>query len=83
MQFQSGKKVLETEFLGFEYEQDIMWAYMVVPNVKRLKELTITQQFFFELFQDQANIVHVYSTEGDKKSFLFTPTDYQQSLDLR
>lgn len=82
MQFSSRKKDLETEFLGFEYEQDIMWAYLVVPNVKRLKELTVTQQVFFELFQDQANIVHVYDEEGNRNSLLFTPTDFEQTVEF-
>ena len=71
---------LKPQFLGFEYDQDICWIYLEVPNVKPWKELQLSQRIFFELFDDQQNIVHVYSAENKRSSCIFTAQEKVQTL---
>lgn len=64
-------------YIGNEIEEDGMWIYFEYPDVKTLHEVSVTSRILFELFDDQANIVHVkyHDVIHSKKLDRKTPTD--------
>ena len=55
----------EVNFLGKEYDGDIMRCYLEIENVNSIKTFEVSNQVLFELFEDQQNIVKtkIYSTQ--------------------
>ena len=56
-------------FIGKEYEDDIMVCYLEIEEVSSLNEFEIENKVFFELFEDQQNIVRT-KIKGKNKSFI-------------
>ncbi|MBT8256042.1 MAG: hypothetical protein KJO23_05805 [Bacteroidia bacterium] len=50
---------MEVEYLGREYENDVVKVYVEVMGVKDLRTLEIENKMLMELFEDQQNIIHV------------------------
>jgi hypothetical protein len=59
-------------YLGHEVEGEAIWVFMEVSNVKKLKVLEVSNTILFDIYNDQANLVHfehdgdVYSEKLDK-----------------
>jgi len=57
-------KDIEISYLGHQVEGEAIWAFMEVPNIKKLKTLEIENNTLLDLYKDQANLVHFeYSGE--------------------
>lgn len=54
----NGKNV-QTRYLGFEVEEDAIWAYMEVPKVRQISSINVQNSLFFNRFNDQVNLVNV------------------------
>ena len=52
-------KATEAKFLGFELEQDALYGYVEIDGVKKLNDITVTNDIMTELFDDQINLVHI------------------------
>jgi hypothetical protein len=57
------KKEAKVKYLGYEVEGDVVIIYSYAPGIKKLNQITISQQTITELFDDQSNIVHVTKAE--------------------
>ncbi len=66
-----GKKPIELEYLGFEYDRDVMWCYLEGTKVKNLTMLKVRSTVMTEIFPDQENLVHI-RREGKVKSLRLT-----------
>lgn len=61
-------KNLIFNYLGFEYDQDVLWCYFEASKVKKFDELKISNKLLIEAFDDQENLIHVRK-DGKVKSF--------------
>ncbi len=55
----TGRKELAYVYLGGEIEVDVMWCYIEIEKLKPFKSISIENTIFFEIFDDQENLVHV------------------------
>lgn len=62
-------KPVQLNYIGKEYETDMVVAYIEVTNVKDLKTVTIENKILMELFPDQKNIIHL-KTEKSRRSLI-------------
>lgn len=53
----------ELNYLGAEIEDDVMYCYIEVEGVKKLKSVSVENKILMELFADQVNLVHVKAFE--------------------
>lgn len=53
------KKELTLNYLGFEYENDVIYCYIESVKVKPFDQLTISNRLLTSTFDDQENLVHV------------------------
>ena len=60
---------MELTFIGKEYEDDIMFAYLEIEGVKKINSIEIGNEVLFDLFDDQQNIIRT-SINDKKKSFI-------------
>jgi len=65
-------KDVEFNFLGKEYDADIMRCYLEIEGVTAINAIQITNQLLFDLFEDQQNIVKT-KINSKQKSYLLTP----------
>ena len=65
-------ELVDIHFLGKEYEEDIVYCYLEAENVKKIKDIEVTNEVLFDLFDDQQNIVKL-KMNNKYKSFLLTP----------
>ena len=57
-------KAVRPNYLGYEVEEDAIWAYMEVPKVRKISDVNVQNTLFFKRFTDQLNLVNV--KVGDK-----------------
>ena len=57
------------KFIGREYKSDILQCYMEIKILKPPKIMSIQNTIFFNLFEDQQNILH-FKNRTKRKSFL-------------
>lgn len=50
---------VKLHYLGYEVEEDAIWAYMEVPKVRRVSSVHVQHTLFFRQFTDQLNLVNV------------------------
>ncbi|MBT5873613.1 MAG: hypothetical protein HOH43_09355 [Candidatus Latescibacteria bacterium] len=70
---------VEMQFLGKEVEMDVTWCYMEVPSVTSPGTLTVTNSLFFDLYNEQTNIVHV-KVGKDSKSLMLNSNERKGSV---
>ncbi len=63
-----GKKEKEYTFLGSELENDVLWAYLEIENLRSFKSISVTNSMLLEIFDDQENLVHVRKDGDDVRS---------------
>lgn len=68
-------------FLGKEYEEDIVYCYLEITNVKDIKSFEITNQVFFDLFEEQQNIIKA-KINSKNKSFMLTSHNESRVLNF-
>ena len=76
----NGKSTL-INFLGKEYDGDIMRCYLEIENVKDIETFEVSNQVLFDLFQDQQNIIKtkIYTKQ---KSVILTKHHYSAMLNF-
>ena len=63
-------KAVTFNFIGKEYEGDIVRCYLEVENVKSIESFSITNSVLFDLQKDQQNIVKTNINSKDKSVIL-------------
>ncbi len=64
------------QLIGFDREEEAIWTYMVIKNVKQLKSATVINDLLYSQRQDQINIIH-FINNGNRKSHRLTYPDIQ------
>ncbi len=52
-------KQANINYLGYELDEDVVWVYMEVPKVQKLNKISVRNTLFFEIFDDQLNLINV------------------------
>ena len=71
------------KFLGKQYETDLTKCYLEIPGISsdKMSSIRVENEIFFELFEEQQNIIHLdFPTK--KKSFLLHKGNYKALLNL-
>ncbi|WP_420602514.1 DUF6702 family protein [Flagellimonas sp.] len=76
-------EITDYDFLGKEYDNDVMICYMEVTNIdiSDLKSITVQNEILTDLFEEQQNIVHL-KWKGKKKSFVLIKENNKGMLNL-
>ncbi|OAD92204.1 hypothetical protein A7A78_08925 [Aequorivita soesokkakensis] len=62
-------KAVSLNYIGKEYDTDMVVAYMEVTDVKELKTITIENKILLDVFSEQQNIIHL-KTPNSRKSLI-------------
>lgn len=69
-------KPVAFELIGFDREEEAIWTYLVIKNVKQFKKATVFTDLLYGFRQDQINIIH-FKNNQDRLSHRFTFPDNQ------
>ena len=69
-------------YLGYEVEEDAIWVYLEVPKVRNFKSISVRNTLFFEMFNDQLNLINV-KKDGKIRSMKLEPENEQSSLNYK
>lgn len=67
LSFTINQKQLEFNYLGKEYDGDLVFFYLEIPNIKSLESIEIKNQILLKHFREQQNLVKV-KYKGKRKS---------------
>jgi hypothetical protein len=62
-------KAVSLNYIGKEYDTDMVVAYMEVTGLKELKTITIENKILLDVFSEQQNIIHL-KTPNSRKSLI-------------
>ena len=65
----NGKSV-QLNYIGKEYDNDMVVAYMEVTDVKELKTIEIENKVLMEVFPEQQNIIHLKTSKSRRSLIL-------------
>ncbi len=74
------KKELTLNYLGFEYDKDVLYCYIEALKVKPFDRLTISNTLLTSTFEDQENLVHVKKA-GKVKSLRMSLNKNMETLE--
>ena len=69
------KEIVDFDFVGREYKNDIIKCYIEVMIPDNSKEFTIRNRLFFNLFKEQQNIIHFKNQEKRESVLLHNESD--------
>lgn len=72
-------KPVAFEFLGYQREEEAIWSFMVVKNIKPFKTVTVFNDLLYSFREDQVNIVH-FKNKNERKSYRLTFPENKFSL---
>ncbi len=72
-------KPVKLNYLGKEYEDDMILLYVEVPNVKSFRKIQIKNTVLMDLFPEQKNLVHV-EHKGKVKSLILADGKEEDNL---
>lgn len=64
------QKPVELNYIGKEYDIDIVNMYFEIENISELKSIEIENKILFDKFPEQQNIVHLIAPEANKNLIL-------------
>lgn len=64
------KGQMKANYIGAEMENDVMWTYVEIEKVRKLKTITIWNSILTETYDDQENIIHFRAYEKVKSARL-------------
>ncbi|WP_452223296.1 DUF6702 family protein [Lacinutrix chionoecetis] len=74
-------KTSKLNFIGKEYDEDVVQCYLEIENVKDIKSFSVENSTLFDLFSDQKNIVRTF-INGKHKSFILIPENDKGMLNF-
>jgi len=75
LHFKIEEKELEFNYLGKEYEGDLVYFYLEIPNVENPQPLEIHNQILLQYFEDQQNVVKLKVGKKRKSKILNKEND--------
>lgn len=70
----NGKSV-QINYLGKEYENDMVVLYLEVPNVQDFENINVRNSVLMDLYEDQKNLIHVENRNVTKSMILISGKD--------
>lgn len=74
-------KPVQLNYIGKEYDTDMVVAYMEVKDVKELKTIEIENKVLMEVFPEQQNIIHL-KTPKSRRSLILDRDEPKGKLDF-
>lgn len=68
-------KFVDYKFIGKEYDNDIVFCYLEIADVKDIQSFEISNKVLFESFNDQQNIVKLKINDQNKSFILINQSD--------
>ncbi|WP_425389789.1 DUF6702 family protein [Ekhidna sp.] len=65
----------ELNYIGAEIEEDVMWCYIEIEKVKKLKQVKVWNAILHEVWSDQENLVHFRAFDDVQSARLFAGED--------
>jgi hypothetical protein len=72
---------VKLNYLGKEYDNDLLVAYIEVTGVKGLKNIEIENKILMDMFPEQQNIIHL-KTPDHRKSLILDKDDPSGTLNF-
>jgi len=69
-------------YLGKEYDDDIVYVYFEMENIKDFKQIEVSNTVLFDLFDDQQNIIKI-KNETTQKTFFFKTNHFKENLTIK
>ena len=66
-------KLQTLHFIGYEKEEESVWAYLEIQKVVKLKTLTVDTKLLYDFLPQQVNIVHAEINAIKKSSKVSNP----------
>lgn len=77
--FKSKEKIIDFDFLGKVYKNDLLLAYMELKSIPTDSELSLKNTLLFNLLPEQKNIIHL-KVGSKRKSFLAVSSKFEFEL---
>ncbi|MEO9869011.1 DUF6702 family protein [Ekhidna sp.] len=61
----------ELNYIGAEIEDDVMWCYIEIEKVKKLKQVKVSNTILHEVWGDQENLVHFRAFDDVQSARLY------------
>ena len=74
-------KETNINFIGKEYEGDIMRCYLEIEGVKSIQSIEVSNKILFDLFEDQQNIIKT-KINSKQKSVIQTSSNNKTLLNF-
>lgn len=74
----NGKEHL-VEYVGYEVELPVVYLYAQVSNIRKVKDIAVSNTLIMETYDDQTNLVHV-KANGKLKSLKLTENRQEDKL---
>jgi len=74
-------KPVSFHYLGFENDHEAAYGYIEVPGVASVKNISISSNIMYDMFDDQMNIFHVI-VAGKRKSTKLNYPDKETTLEF-
>jgi len=71
-------KAYQIMYVGAEIEQEVMWCYLEVEKVKKLKSIHIKNSILHEVWPDQENLIHFRAFNKVKSARLLNGEDTKE-----
>lgn len=68
-------KSYELNYIGAEIEEDVMWCYIEIEKVRKLKSVKVSNRLLHEVWEDQENLVHFRAFDEVKSARLYRGED--------
>tara|TARA_R110002049_G_scaffold213561_1_gene385008 strand:+ start:368 stop:661 length:294 start_codon:yes stop_codon:yes gene_type:complete len=77
-------KPVQFDFLGKEYDNDIMICYLEVPKIDlgAATSIAVENEVLMDIFEEQKNVVH-FKLGNQKKSFVLIRENNKGMLNLK
>ncbi|ALJ06138.1 peptidase E [Pseudalgibacter alginicilyticus] len=75
MNFKINGKEVNFDFIGKEYDRDVMICYLEITGVKSISTFEVSNAVLFDLFEDQKNIIKTKINSQQKSHILILQKD--------
>lgn len=75
LNIQVNGKSVHLNYLGKEYENDMVLLYLEVPDVEDFKNIKVKNSVLMDLYEDQKNLIHVENRNVTKSMILISGKD--------
>lgn len=77
-------KLMDYDFLGKQYDHDIMICYLEIPKIdlNTYKSISVQNEVLMDIFEEQKNVVH-FKLGNQKKSFVLIRENNKGMLNLK